>query len=64
MSKIELSPEALEARRAYQREYYKQHYKRNPEKYKQRTARYWERKAAELRANTEETDAGKTDMGR
>lgn len=63
-NQIKLSPEALEVRRAYQREYYRNDYKKNPEKYKQRRARYWEKKAAELRSNTEETDADKTDMGR
>ena len=37
-----LSNEAKEARRAYQREWYR----RNKEKAKQRQRRYWERKAA------------------
>lgn len=40
-SKIALSPEALEARRARRRELYRQ----NPEKQKLYNARYWEKKA-------------------
>lgn len=40
-----LSPEALEAKRAYQREWAR----KNKERIKQTRERYWERKAQELK---------------
>lgn len=45
-----LSESALEARRAYQREMYR----KNPERQKAYTARYWERKARELEQQKQE----------
>ena len=44
---MQLSPEAREARRQYLKEWRK----RNPEKVKQHTRDYWERKAREMKEN-------------
>lgn len=52
-NKETLSPEAVEARRKFMREYMREWRKKNPEKVKmhnkQRNARYWEKKAIQLR---------------
>lgn len=40
-----LSAEAKEARRAYQREYVKKYYAKNPEKRREANRRYWENRA-------------------
>lgn len=42
----ELTPEAKEMRKAYERDYYR----RNPEKRREKQARYWNRKAAQAAA--------------
>ena len=39
---------ALDAKRAYKREYMKQWRKNNPQKVKENEQRYWERKASSL----------------
>lgn len=54
MNKIELSPEAREAQRAYNRKYYAA----NREKRRESKRLYWERKAA--RADSEEKKAVKS----
>lgn len=46
---MELSPEALELKRKYIREYMKEWRKRNPEKNKEYVAARWERLAEEAR---------------
>lgn len=51
-SKTELTPEALEVRRAYFREYRRQ----NPEKYREYERRRWEKKAARIMAELNEGD--------
>ena len=51
-SKTELTPEAQELRRAYFREYRRQH----PEKYREYERRRWEKKAALLSAELNEED--------
>lgn len=43
-----LSAEAKEARRAYQREYVKKYYAKNPEKRKEANYKYWENRAKRL----------------
>lgn len=43
-SKIKLSPEALEAKRAYSRKWNREH----PERCREAQRRYWERKAAQI----------------
>lgn len=47
-----MSEAAKEAKRAYQREYYRR--AGNAEKHKQRQAAYWERKAAKMAAQAQE----------
>ncbi len=48
--KLKLSQQAIDARRAYQ----KQWRDKNPDKVKARNARYWERRAARLAAEREQ----------
>lgn len=50
---MSMSQEALEARRAYKREYAKKWRKKNSQKEKEAHERYWERKAAELKQQEE-----------
>ena len=61
-----LTDEANEARRAYRREWYRQHlaerqeyqrewYKKNPEKRRAQMERYWAKKAASERQKTAES---------
>ena len=46
---MELSKEALEARREYNRQYYAKH----KEAFQERKRRYWEKKALEMKAQKE-----------
>ncbi len=48
-NKAEMTPEAIEARRAYKRAWNK----KNRDKVKAATARYWERKAAKMAAEND-----------
>lgn len=65
LSNVEMSPEAREAKRAYQRkrsktpqarEYMKRWRKENPDKVRAQNVRYWERKAQQARADKERND--------
>ena len=51
--KMELSPEAREARNAYRRKYYREHKDRIIET----NRRYWERKAAKMAQEAKEENA-------
>lgn len=48
-----------EAAAAVCREYKRQYYQRNKEKYKEYNRRYWEKKAAEAAARAKTADGGK-----
>lgn len=48
-----------EAAAAVCREYRRQYYQQNKEKYKEYRRRYWEKKAAEVAATAKSTDGGK-----
>lgn len=48
---MSLSPEALEARRRYQRQKARERYAKDPEAYRKRQDAYWERRAAKEKIN-------------